>query len=105
MSEQQIYEVIDDFVDWCSNTSSFWCDDRVPEEHVVMDKLERCYNKQYIDIITKYNIINLWCDNCSHFSIDNYEYNKSNLIRELVDERIPTYKITIHFLFSEINII
>ena len=84
MSVEQIYEVIDDFVDFCAETIEFWYDDRAPDEHVVMKKLEQCKSKQYVDIITKYNIISLWYKYYDHFLMDDYEYNKKGKLTRLL---------------------
>ena len=94
MNFEEIFKVIDDFVNFCDETTEFWHDDRAPDEHVVMEKLEQCKSKQYVDILTKHKIISLWYKYCDHFLTDNYEYKKRNLIMELVNDRASMYKIT-----------
>ena len=93
MSLEQIYNVIDDFIDWSAEVTEFWHYDRDPEEDVVTEKLEACRNKQYNDIINKYYIISLWYMYYDHFVVDNYEYRKNKLIRELLVDKSIVYKL------------
>ena len=52
-----ISEVIDDFIDWCIENVEFWQDDRTPEEYMIIDHLEKCRNKQDVDVIKDYDVI------------------------------------------------
>ena len=72
--------MIDDFIDWCIENVEFWQDDRTPEEYMIIDHLEKCRNKQYVDVIKDYDVIFLWYNFYNHWYIDNYRYNKSLII-------------------------